>query len=209
MDKKVTESDACLKLSSGMIICGPSQAGKTVWCKQLIKCTDQVFDTSPKMIYWFYGEIWSPHLLEFKNDTKVSVRQGVPEDSSEIEPNSIIVIDDNIKADTSVIFSTWTHHIPCCAIKITQNLYHKRTDRTTNICAQYIVLFKYPGDKQSIKTLATQMKKPWLTEAYENATLKGYTYVLIDLHQKTPEAIRVRTNILPGEGMLTVYKAKK
>ena len=125
-------------------------------------------------IYWYYGEIWTAHLLDFKKDVNIYVRQGVPQDHNEIEPNSIIVIDDNIKADLSLIFSTWTHHIPCCAIKITQNIFHKKTDRTTNICAQYIVLFKYPSDKQIIKTLAMQMRKPWLMAAYENATYKAY-----------------------------------
>ena len=127
----------------------------------------------------------------------------------EIKPYSLVVIDDNIKADLGIIFSTWMHHIPCCAIKITQNIYHKKTDRTTNICAQYLVLFKYPGDKQIIRTLASQMGKLWLVSAYENATFKPYSYLLIDLHQKTPEAIHVRTNILPAEGILTVYREKK
>ena len=89
-----------------------------------------------------------------------------------------------------------------------QNIYHKKTDKTTNICAQYLVLFKYPGNKQIIRMLASQMRKSWLPDAYENATQKPYLYLLIDLHQKIPESIHVRTNILPGEGILTVYKVK-
>jgi hypothetical protein len=70
-------------------------------------------------------------------------------------------------------------------------------------------LFKYPGDKLTIRTLAMQMHKSWLTEAYEDVTAKPYSYLFIDLHQQTPEVIRIRTNILPGEGMLTIFKAKK
>ena len=201
--------DARLKLSSGMIICGPSQGGKSMWCKHLIKCANEVYDTPISKVYWYYGAIWSSHLLAFKDDANVFIRQGIPEDRAEIDPYSLIVIDDNIKADLSEIFSTWTHHIPCGAIKITQNIYHKKTDRTTNICAQYLVLFKYPGDKMIIKTLASQMRKPWLTAAYDHAMIKPYSYLLIDLHQQTPESIRIRTNILPGEGLLTVYKEKR
>ena len=46
-------------------------------------------------------------------------------------------------------------------------------------------------------------------QVYEDVTAKPYSYLFIDLHQKTPEVIRVRTNILPGEGMLTVFIEKK
>ena len=135
---------------------------------------NEVFDTPINKIYWYYGEIWSAHLLDFKNNVNIYVRQGVLIEHSKIEPCSVIVIDDNIKSDLSVIFSTWTYYILCCAIKITQNIYHKKTDRTTNICAQYLVLFKYPGDKQIIRMLASQMRKSWLPDAYENATQKPY-----------------------------------
>ena len=53
------------------------------------------------------------------------------------------------------------------------------------------------------------MQKPWVMQVYEDVTAKPYSYLFIDLHQKTPEVIRVRTNILPGEGMLTVFVEKK
>lgn len=202
MDKAIA-IDARLRLASGMIIVGPSQAGKTRWCKHLLESANELFDTPINKFYWYYG-IWSAELLDFRKETNMFVRAGIPREPSEIEPNSIVVIDDNIKADLSAIFSTWTHHLPCLAIKITQNLFHKKTDRTTNLCAQYLVIFKYPGDKMIVRTLATQMRKPWLVSAYENSTQKPHSYILIDLHQKTDERIRVRTNILPGEGVITV-----
>ena len=75
MTKKLQTSslDAHLKLSSGIIICGPSQAGKSMWCKQLIKNAPEIFDTPINKVYWYYGEIWSSHLLDFKNDVNVYV----------------------------------------------------------------------------------------------------------------------------------------
>jgi hypothetical protein len=200
--------DARLKLASGCIVVGPSQCGKTTWCKKLLKQANNIFDTEVKNIYWYYG-MWSISLLEFKKEVNYIVREGMPASQGEIEPNSIVVIDDLLDGDFSEIFTKWTHHIPCHVIKITQNLYHGPKNRTTNLNAQYIVLFKYPGDKMSVRTLATQMKKDWLMQAYEEATKKPYNYLFIDLHQQTPEEIRVRTNILPGEGMMTVFKAKK
>ena len=208
MDAELKPIDARLKLKSGCIIIGPSQAGKTMWCKRLLKCAKDVFDTPINKIYWYYG-VWNVGLLDFKNDKNTFVREGMPQSPSEIEPNSIVVIDDQIGEDFTHIFTAWPHHIPCFCVKITQNLYHKRIDRTTNTSAQYLVLLKYPGDKLTIKTLANQMQKPWLMQVYEDVTTKPYTYLFIDLHQETPEAIRIRTNILPGEGMLSVFIEKK
>jgi len=207
--------DARLKLSSGMIIVGPSQSGKTVWCKRLIQCSEEVFDRPVNKIYWYYG-IWNPGLREFqeaqrkrKNPQQVFVREGMPQSMSEIEPDSIVVLDDLLQGDFTEMFTKWTHHIPCFCIKISQNYYFKPKDRTANINAQYIVLFKYPGDKLLIQMLARQMKKPWLTAAYEEATRKPYSYLLIDLNQTTPDDIRIRSQILPGEGLIEVYKGKK
>jgi hypothetical protein len=200
--------DARLKLSSGCIIVGPSQSGKTLWCKRLLKCAKDVFDTPINKIYWYYG-IWNVGLLDFKNDKNIFVREGMPQSPSEIEPNSIVVIDDQIDGDFTHIFTTWTHHFSIFCCKIVQNLYHKPKDRTSNLCAQYIVLLKYPGDKLTIKTLAYQMQKSWVMQVYEDVTHKPYSYLFIDLHQQTPEAIRVRTNILPGEGMLTVFTERR
>lgn len=48
-----------------------------------------------------------------------------------------------------------------------------------------------------IKTLVTQMqKKKRLMQAYEDATDKPYSYIFIDLHQKTSKFIHIKTNIL-------------
>jgi hypothetical protein len=181
----------------------------------LIRCADVVFDTQTNKIYWYYG-IWNLGLAKFQDEMKklrdpkqVFVREGMPQSAGEIEPNSIVVIDDLLEGNFTEMFTKWTHHVPCCCIKITQNYYQKARDRTSNINAQYLVLFKYPGDKMLIATLAKQMKKPWLGAAYEDATRKPYSYMLIDLTQTVSDDIRIRTHILPGEGLITVYKANK
>ena len=137
--------DARLKLSSWFIIVGPSQSGKT-WCKRLLKSANDIFDTPVNKIYWYYG-IWNVGLLDFKGDTNVFVREGFSVSFGKIEPNSAVVIDDLLKGDYTNIFSKWTHHVSCCCIKISQNLYHKSKDRTSNLSARYLVLFKYPGEK--------------------------------------------------------------
>ena len=44
-------------------------------------------------------------------------------------------------------------------------------------------------------------------EAFCDATSKPYGYLLIDCHQLTPENLRLRTSILPGERQIAYAKS--
>ena len=46
-----------------------------------------------------------------------------------------------------------------------------------------------------------------LTEAYKSATSEPYGYLLIDLKTTTPDHLRLRSNIFPGE-LQSVYVPK-
>ena len=48
----------------------------------------------------------------------------------------------------------------------------------------------------------------YVTEAYKSATEKPHGYLLFDLTQDTPDNLRLRTNIFPGE-LHTVFIPKK
>lgn len=53
---------------------------------------------------------------------------------------------------------------------------------------------KNPRDKQQINTLARQISPEnsrFICEAFKDATDKPYGYLLLDLHQTTPESFRV------------------
>ena len=70
-------------------------------------------------------------------------------------------------------------------------------------------VFKNPRDALGISTLARQMypnNTKFLLESFQDATIKPYGYLLMDLHQLTPENMRVRTNILPGEKQIVYVK---
>ena len=65
-----------------------------------------------------------------------------------------------------------------------------------------MVIFKNPRDSLGISTLARQMypnNSNFLLESFQDATEKPYGYLLLELHQLTPENMRLRTNILPNE----------
>lgn len=58
---------------------------------------------------------------------------------------------------------------------------------------------KNPRDRSQITHLARQMQNKILQEAFEDATATPYGYLLLDLRQETPEDLRLRTYIFPGE----------
>ena len=65
-----------------------------------------------------------------------------------------------------------------------------------------MVLFKNPGDVSQFANLARQMypkKSQFAVEAYKDATLEPYSYLLVDLRPEQDDDLRLRTNIFPGE----------
>ena len=43
----------------------------------------------------------------------------------------------------------------------------------------------------------------YVMDSFNDATSKSYGYLMLDLHQLTPEDFRLRTNILPGERQIS------
>jgi hypothetical protein len=78
----------------------------------------------------------------------------------------------------------------------------------------YIVLFKNPNNtKQAMRffnQIAPETSKA-LLKVFQKVTKQPYSYLVFDLHQETPDDIRIRTNIFPNDqsvgvrGSVTVY----
>ena len=49
------DMDIRFALGNSLIICGPSQARKTVWVSRLLQHRDLLFKEKVNKIYWFYG----------------------------------------------------------------------------------------------------------------------------------------------------------
>ena len=63
----------------------------------------------------------------------------------------------------------------------------------------------------STQFLARQMfcgNSRFMVEAYKDATDQPHGYLLIDTKQETPEDLRLRTNIFPGETHFVYVKRK-
>ena len=74
-----------------------------------------------------------------------------------------------------------------------------------------MVIFKNPRDASQIANLAKQMypgRGAFVREVFADATTSPYGYLLIDLKQKTPDDMRLRTSILPDDTYQIVYVPK-
>ena len=109
------------------------------------------------------------------------------------------------------LFTRGSHHRNLSVIFIVQNLFQKGKEaRSISLNTQYLIFFKSPRDKSQIMHLGKQLylgSSKFVQEAYHDATVKPYGYLLFDLKPDTPEEYRLRTNIFPDE--LTIVYVKK
>jgi hypothetical protein len=99
------------------------------------------------------------------------------------------------------LFTRSVHHKEISVILLVQNIFHQgKSSRNISLNTNYFILFKNPRDNSQINILAKQMfpfKKGYLQDAFAKSTIRAHGYLLIDMTQKTPENLRLMTNILP------------
>ena len=133
--------------------------------------------------------------------------EGLPKVESFDGRQRVLLVIDDLMSETndsiSNIFTKYSHHRNISVMYLTQNLFYKsKQNRTMNLNAHYIVLFKNPRDSQQIATLARQMypgNSKFLVEAFADATKNPFGYLLIDLKPDTDDKLRIRTNIFDDE----------
>ena len=192
------------------VVAGPTSSGKTYFVARLIKHVAEMVDPAPQRIFWFYGE-WQDAYTPLR-ELGISFIEGMP-DEKVLDPKvrNLVVVDDLLSetdARVTKLFTKGSHHRNTSVIFISQNLFDKnKENRTITLNAHYIVLFKSPRDARQVEHLARQMypgNSKFMREAFTDATAEPYSYLLIDLKPITPEEMRLRTKIFPGE-VQTVY----
>ena len=150
--------------------------------------------------------------------TNVELMEGFPENLSDMvrgHDHSLVVLDDLMSQcsnDQRVadLFTRGSHHRGISVLYLTQNLFPPgKLSRTISLNSHYFVIFRNPRDSLGISTLAKQMfpgRTDYLMESFRDATSRPYGYLMIDCHQLTPENMRLRTNILPGERQIAYVK---
>ena len=169
-------------------------------------------DPPPQKIYWCYGE-WQDAYNTMR-ERGVQFIEGMP-DETILDPNwrNLVVVDDLMSetdARVTRLFTKGSHHRNTSIIFISQNLFDKnKENRTITLNAHYIVLFKSPRDALQVEHLARQMypgNTKFMREAFADATAAPYSYLLIDLKPTTPEELRLRASIFPGENQVVYIR---
>ncbi|GFT60763.1 uncharacterized protein TNCV_3286751 [Trichonephila clavipes] len=190
-----------LKHPFSMMICGPSNSGKTFFVRRILET--KLIKPFPPKIIWCYGI----YQKLFEKMSDIEFHEGIPSSVENIT-NALIIIDDlmNEVGDDkklSNLFTKGSHHRDISVIFILQNIFCKgKQIRNISLNTSYLCCFKNVRDKQQISCLARQMypsQSKFLLESYDDATKVPYGYLFIDLKPETNERLRIRTSIFPGD----------
>jgi len=199
---------------TGLMV-GVTGSGKTWFAVQFIINSVLIMIPAPEEIVYYYS-IYQSIFDMLAREHGVKFRKGCPE-IADFDGNkrTLVFIDDLMdECGKSVLdlFTKGSHHLNLSVWFMVQNFFHKSKEmRTITLNAQYILLFKNPRDKRQIRVLAGQVcdtDSKALLAAYAKATAKPYGALLIDLKQETPDLLRFRSGVLPGQD-LQLYLSKK
>lgn len=210
--------DARFKVPFNMLVCGPSQSGKSHWVGHLLFYADALLEVPPKKVVWYtpHGDV--PPFVD------AEVRTDLPWDTDDdgAVDADLIVLDDfahetsNSKQLTEYITQV-SHHKRVSIVILSQNLFWSgKETRTQSLNMHYIVLMSQSRDQQQIRTLARQIThgdpdyKHFL-RAYADATgSRPFSYLLVSMHPRDDRCLLLRETIFPEESPSTgVYVREK
>jgi len=214
--KSAQREDVQLRAPFTMILAGPSRCGKTTFVHKLLKNKQFVVRKPPQKVIYFFNQ-WQPALVQMRREnlvhTFISRLPTLQDVRSLLTPsdNGLIVIDDFMKdanSDLGYIFTALSHHHNVSVIFLSQNLFSQHGPfRDMSLSATYIVCFKNPRDASQIWHFARQFRpdRPArVVEGFRAATIHPYSYVVFDFHPETPDFLRMRSRIIPGDGPMIV-----
>jgi len=194
------------------LIAGPTSSGKTVFTIKVLENMDEMIEPNVKEILWCYG-IESPQLttLKQKFPSILKLHKGLPDlaklSALDTSVNRILLIDDlmqETKGNTVAnLFSKGAHHLNMSVVYIVQNVFNQNKEmRNIFLNAQYKVLFNNPSDVTQLTVLNSRMfpgHPKFLKEVMRDAARKPHAHIVLDVHPRTPEDLRVRSEVFPGQ----------
>ena len=203
----MSEVEIQLKAPFTSMVIGPTGSGKTHFVFKLLKSAKDICSVAPERIIYCYGA-WQPLFEQYVDE--MNFKDGLI-DASDV-PNdgkhTIMVIDDLMtelaKSKEAVdLFTKHSHHKNISCIFIVQKMFGSTPEmRAVSANSHHMFVFKNPRDASSITHLAKQMfpgNVRFLQEAYEDATKKPYTHLMLNMHQSTPANARVIGNFLSDD----------
>jgi len=204
------------------VLAGPSGSGKTTFVANALRNMNHMYDKKPAYTLFCYNK-WQEIYDCLKQEGLIDEWMlGSPEKEyiEELaeqyrELGGIqIILDDlrtRINPDVEALFTIGRHHSLISVWFMTQNLYDDAKEfRTMKLNFTYLVLFKNPGDQRQPRTFFNSYRPaPYSAELfkiYQKVTKNSsYSYLMFDMHQETPEEVRIRTKIFPSDGLCEVF----
>lgn len=201
---------------SPIMICGPTATGKTFWTNKLL--SNDMFTQPVSSILYCYGVYQS--FYDEMSIPNLTFHEGIPSSETIEELNDgkfhIIVLDDLMEiiiknTDTQNLFTKYCHHFKITAIFLTQNVFAQGPcSRSISVNTHILVLFANKRDESQAQRLGKQLypdNSKGFMEVYKDATSIPYGYLVVDCDPSSPEELKLRTNIFPGDEII-VYSKK-
>ena len=127
----------------------------------------------------------------------------------------IIVLDDLMEqivksVETQNLFTKYCHPYNITAIFLSQNIFAQGPcARIININTHILVIFANKRDESQALNLGKQLylcNSKVFMEAYEDATSSLHGYLVVDCNPKSPQELKFRTKIFPGEQTVCYLK---
>jgi hypothetical protein len=212
-----------------MCVSGSTGSGKTEWIMRFLENLNLLVHPPIHYLLYCYGEvnqnIYKLQQLENRVHSrsqtfKVKTHEGVPdldfvrELATQTGGHLLMVLDDlmiGLKAEfLDIVFTRGSHNWGLSVVLVTQHLFNREL-RTARNNSHYLCLMRNPAGALQIRNLGVQIfptQTRHFMESYGDATREKFGYLLVDLHPKSDEEERLKTNIYPGE-YLIFYVPKK
>lgn len=192
-----------------LIVSGPSSSGKTSWTCHFLNNLNDMVDKTVDQIIWCYAEENSTHsvkkCINEEQLSRIKFVPGIPNEIDNPDNQSILYVIDDLMMESynkqvCALFTRGSHHLNLSIILITQNIFHSgKYCRDISLNAKYMCIFKSPRDGNQFRYLAKQIypeASSSLYNVYKTITDdRAFSYLFIDLTQKTNHLLRFRTNI--------------
>ena len=205
------------KPGSPILVAGPTGCGKTRWVHRALTGR-AIFQHQPQKIMYCYGVDQAFYrTMKTELGDSIDFKEGLPsvdevanlncEDCEDSIFNVIVLDDlmDKVVANKEMeeLFTQLCHHFRISTIFISQNIYQKGAhSRTISLNCHINVLFRNARDESQAHTFARQVcpsSPRTFLEAYKDAVQRDYGYFVLDATPTTPQELRWRTNLFPGE----------
>ncbi|GFX84894.1 uncharacterized protein TNCV_4997261 [Trichonephila clavipes] len=134
-----------------------------------------------------------------KTIPRFGANPGLPSEAEE-ENCDLIVLDDmmnDVTSEISQMFTMGSHHKKYSIILITQNLFPRvKSMRDISLNAHYIILFRNNRDVSQTACFGRQAfpgRGNFFMDSYKKATEEPFSYLLVDVHPRSPEVQRLQT----------------